>query len=185
MKILIEAELLRCRPLGQCRVFIVTEPETHRVAADSKVFGSVTALQVYISERFGYDPTLWHGGADKADPIDSPAHYNAGGLKFDGDKPRMDLLDPEALDELAKVLTFGAKKYCDENWRKGISYRRLLAAALRHVFAFMRGEDNDPETGLSHMAHAMCCAMFVIWMQKHRADMDDRYRNAIQPPAES
>lgn len=119
------------------------------------------------------------------DPLSSPAHYNVGGTKHDSDKPRMDLLDAEALEELTKVLTFGAKKYAVENWRKGISFRRLLAAALRHVFAFMRGEDKDPETGLSHMAHAMCCAMFVIWMQRHRPDMDDRYKHDIQTPAES
>lgn len=100
-----------------------------------------------------------------------------GGLKFDQDKPRTDLLDAEALEELAQVLTFGAQKYSAENWRKGISFRRLLAAALRHIFAIMRGEDRDPETGLKHAAHAMCCMMFLIWMMNHRRDMDDRWQS--------
>lgn len=100
-----------------------------------------------------------------------------GGLKFDQDKPRMELLDSEAIEQLALVLTFGAKKYAADNWRKGISYRRLIAAALRHLFAYLRGEDNDPETGLPHPAHAMCCCMFMIWMAKHRRDQDDRNFN--------
>lgn len=95
--------------------------------------------------------------------------------KHDDGKPRLDYLDPYALEEVAKVLTFGAAKYGAWNWKKGIESGRLLAACLRHVFAFMRGEENDPETGLSHLAHAMCCLMFLIWMQKHRRDLDDRF----------
>jgi hypothetical protein len=100
----------------------------------------------------------------------------ATGLKFDHDKPRTDLLDAYALEELSKVLTFGAAKYSENNWRGGIKISRLIAATLRHVFAFMRGEDKDPETGLSHAAHAMCCLMFILWMMRFRSDMDDRYK---------
>src|SRR5690348_15045125 len=72
----------------------------------------------------------------------------ATGQKFDQEKPRTDLLDPVALEGLAKILTFGAKKYAAHNWRGGISYSRLIAAALRHTFAILRGEDVDPESGL-------------------------------------
>lgn len=98
-----------------------------------------------------------------------------GGQKFDQDKPRMDLLDGYAMDELAKVLTFGAKKYAPHNWRKGITFSRLLAASARHLFAIMRGENKDEETGLDHAAHLMCCAMFLVWTAKYKPDMDDRY----------
>ena len=178
MKMLIEDETVFDDKGRVKELFIVTFPESHQVAADSRFFCTAKDLQDYIGNFFG---------DDILDPVAEPAQECglAGGLKFDGDKPRMDLLDAEALEELTKVLTFGAKKYADENWRKGISFRRLLAAALRHVFAFMRGEDKDPETGLSHMAHAMCCAMFVIWMQRHRPDMDDRYKRDINEPSES
>lgn len=100
----------------------------------------------------------------------------SGGLKFDKDKPRMDLIDPYAMEELAKVLTFGADKYSANNWRKGISYGRLIAAMLRHIFAFLRGEDLDAETGLPHPAHAMCCMMFLLWMMKYKPDEDDRWK---------
>lgn len=100
----------------------------------------------------------------------------AQGVKFDAGKPRMDLLDPYALTKLADVLTFGAKKYEEHNWRKGIAYSRLTAAALRHITAFMDGEDLDPETGLPHVAHAMCCMMFLVWMMENRSDMDDRWK---------
>ena len=98
------------------------------------------------------------------------------GKKFDQDKPRMDLLDTCALVEVARVMTFGAKKYGDHNWRGGLTYGRLVAAALRHIFAFLAGEDNDPETGISHIAHAMCCLMMLLWHIKHRKDCDDRFK---------
>lgn len=98
------------------------------------------------------------------------------GFKNDSEKPRMDLLDGYALTETAKVLTHGAKKYDDFNWRKGLKYRRLLAATLRHLFAFQQGEDLDEETGLSHLAHALCEIMFLLWMTKFRPDQDDRWK---------
>ena len=98
-------------------------------------------------------------------------------MKHDSEKVRMDLLDPRAIDQLAQVLTFGAKKYEAHNWRRGISKSRLLGAALRHLFAYMGGQDNDPESGLSHVAHAMCCCMFLLGLEK-RTDLDDRWKDA-------
>lgn len=98
------------------------------------------------------------------------------GLKYDTEKPRTDLLDPLALEGLAAVLAFGAKKYAAHNWRGGISYSRLLGAALRHTFSILRGEDIDPESGLPHVDHLGCCWMFLSNMMKTRPDMDDRYK---------
>ncbi len=97
--------------------------------------------------------------------------------KHDDGKPRLDYLDPYVMEEVAKVLTFGATKYAPWNWKKGIEIGRLTAACLRHIFAFMRGENTDPETGLSHLAHAICCLMFALWMIENRRDMDDRSSN--------
>lgn len=98
-----------------------------------------------------------------------------GGMKFDADKPRMDLIDRAAMEELGYVLGFGANKYAAHNWRKGINYSRLVGAALRHIHAFNDGEDKDPESGYSHIGHAMCCLMFLMGTIKHNPDMDDRW----------
>jgi hypothetical protein len=111
-------------------------------------------------------------------PPASPIHEwlaQKGGVKFDGDKPRMDLIDRAAMEELGYVLGFGAKKYAANNWRKGINYSRLVGAALRHIHAFNDGEDKDPESGYSHIGHAMCCLMFLMGTIKHNPDMDDRW----------
>jgi hypothetical protein len=100
---------------------------------------------------------------------------NDAGTKYDADKPRTDLLDPDALIGIAHVLSFGARKYAAHNWRKGISWSRLLGAILRHTFALMRGEDVDPESGLPHVDHLGCCWMFLSWHMKNRPDLDDRW----------
>ena len=99
------------------------------------------------------------------------------GLKFDLDKTRVELLDAEWLEGVGQVLTFGARKYAAHNWRGGISYSRLLGACMRHLFAILRGDDLDAESGLPHVYHASCCLMFLSWMMNHRKDLDDRYKN--------
>lgn len=101
---------------------------------------------------------------------------NSPGIKHDSSKPKMDLLDWDALEGLAKVLTFGANKYAAHNWRGGIDNSRLIASLLRHLAAIQRGEDIDPESGLPHIDHIGCNWMFLSNNFKHRPDLDDRYR---------
>lgn len=101
---------------------------------------------------------------------------DAGGIKHDGEKPRVDLLSALAMLGTAEVLTFGARKYAANNWRNGIAWSRLTGALLRHTFAFMRGEDLDPESGLPHVDHIACCAMFLQEHFRLRRDLDDRWK---------
>lgn len=98
------------------------------------------------------------------------------GVKHDQEKPDMSLLSSSAILKVAEVMTFGKKKYGSHNWRNGIAWSRVLAAALRHLFAFLSGEDKDPETGLSHMAHLGCCVMFLLEYEDTHKNLDDRYK---------
>ena len=95
-------------------------------------------------------------------------------VKADDAKTRYDLLPPELLEETAKVLTFGAQKYSAHNWAQGASWSRYFSAMMRHMWAWWRGEDNDPETGFSHLAHAACCLSFLIAYQRRGLGEDDR-----------
>lgn len=97
-------------------------------------------------------------------------------LKFDQDKLPLNLLSTEAMNQTAAVLKFGAQKYAEHNWRKGFAWSRPLAAAMRHLTAFNDGEDRDPESGLSHLAHAACCIMFLLEFEKTHPELDDRYK---------
>ncbi len=84
------------------------------------------------------------------------------GMKFDSEKARMGLLPPHALESVAEVLTFGAKKYQPNNWKYvENAHARYIDAAMRHINAYVKGEVEDPESGLPHMSHAICCLMFI------------------------
>lgn len=100
----------------------------------------------------------------------------SGGTKYDAEKPSMDLLDTTALVEMARVLDYGKHKYNAHNWRAGIQWSRTVAAIMRHVTAFNNGEDVDPETGISHIAHAAVNCMFLLNFQQTHKELDDRYK---------
>ena len=98
------------------------------------------------------------------------------GIKYDTNKPRMELLPPDSLEEIAKVLTFGVEKYGEYNWTKGLKWSRLIGSSLRHLTSWMKGQDKDPETGLSHLSHLGACVLFLLYYEKHRPDLDDRHK---------
>jgi Domain of unknown function (DUF5664) len=99
-----------------------------------------------------------------------------GGTKYDAGKPPMSLIPRSAHMAEAEVLAFGAKKYSAHNWRDGFKWSRLIDAAMRHLTAFSDGEDLDPETGLSHVAHLRCCTGFLLEHIVHELGTDDRYK---------
>lgn len=87
------------------------------------------------------------------------------GGKLDQGKPDVSLIEPEWLLEVSKVLTFGAEKYSKDNWKLVDDARdRYLSAAYRHLLAYHGGELVDSESGLSHLAHASCCLMFLQYL---------------------
>lgn len=96
------------------------------------------------------------------------------GTKYDTGKPRFDLVSPEWEEGLARVMAYGAVKYADRNWEKGIDVSRCYAALRRHLSAFICGEDIDPESGLPHLMHAQANLMFLWAMPKIHPERDDR-----------
>jgi hypothetical protein len=94
-------------------------------------------------------------------------------LRYNEGKADLHLVPYESVEEISKVLSFGAKKYSEENWKKGMSIKKCMSSLLRHAFAYMCGERNDPESGLSHIAHIGCNVFFILWYEKHRADLYD------------
>lgn len=91
------------------------------------------------------------------------------GMKYDSGKPRMDLLVdgcPNALEAVAGVLTFGAQKYAAHSWHTvPEGETRYKAALLRHLIAHGKGELHDEESGLLHLAHAACDALFILELE--------------------
>lgn len=86
-----------------------------------------------------------------------------GGVKHDGGKDPWHLLPWDAVREIVKVLAFGAKKYAERNWEKGLPHSRTFSATQRHLTAwFQDREDADPETRINHLAHAACEILFAL-----------------------
>jgi hypothetical protein len=97
-----------------------------------------------------------------ADEVAASQNATTGGRKFDGGKLQYGLLPPAALKATVEILTFGAEKYEPDNWKYvPDSKRRYFDAMQRHLWAWKEGEINDPESGKHHLAHAMCCLMFL------------------------
>ena len=83
------------------------------------------------------------------------------GLKYDDGKPRLDLVPPEAVMALGRVLTYGAEKYAPNSWR-GVEPERYVAALLRHLMAYQMGETHDPESEMPHTWHVLTNAAFLV-----------------------
>ena len=93
-------------------------------------------------------------------------------------KPRWELLPLDAVEEIVKVYTMGAKKYADNAWKTiPDAHRRYLAALFRHIAAYERGERKDSESGLSHLAHAAWNAIAILWLDLHKDDSHDNDGN--------
>jgi hypothetical protein len=121
------------------------------------------------------------------------------GVKFDGGKLPWDLLPWDAVEEVVKVLAFGAKKYAPRNWENGIAHSRTFAATQRHLVAwFQDGQATDPDTELDPRAHAICELLFSLAFSLRAQDgqeialpgggtgpLDDRprVRDTERPPA--
>lgn len=130
--------------------------ETKHGEARAKLFTETNAAQIDIEDYRLPGPEVTQG------------------VKHDQGKARYDLLPPEALAGLAEILGYGAAKYAPHNWRKGMNWSRVFAAAQRHVWAYWTGEDTDPESGLPHIDHALCCLAFLSAYQKAGLGTDDR-----------
>ncbi len=89
-------------------------------------------------------------------------------------KLKWSLVPQSALEPMVRVLEFGSIKYSPDNWMKGLSVSEMCESLKRHLDAFMEGEDMDPESGLLHIGHLQCNALYIAWMIQNKPEMDDR-----------
>jgi len=109
---------------------------------------------------------------------------NTGANRYNETKAKWSLVDFNALKSMVNVLEYGMNKYDAHNWKKGLPYTDTIESMLRHIFAFLHGEDIDPESGLPHTGHIMCNAMFLSYYYEYKKNMDDRHINEIQKEKE-
>jgi hypothetical protein len=99
-------------------------------------------------------------------------------MKYDNGKAPIHLIPAECIMAVARVLGFGAEKYGENNWRHDVgntSFGRTYSSAQRHLNAFWAGEDNDPESGLPHLDHAITQLMILKIQTLEGPEQDDRF----------
>jgi hypothetical protein len=101
-------------------------------------------------------------------------------IRFNEGKLRLDLLPVYPIRDTAAVFTFGAQKYLPRNWEAGFPWTSVYASLQRHLMAWYSGEDFDPESGLSHLAHAACNLMMLQEFEYTKPLLDDRIKS-LQP----
>lgn len=100
------------------------------------------------------------------------------GKKFDNGKLDLSLIPLSALEQEARGFMLGADKYGRNNFKQGLEASRLVAACLRHVHAWMEGEDLDPESGASHLGHARCCLAMILECERLGTLKDNRFKKS-------
>ena len=116
--------------------------------------------------KYKYFSKLFVDNGWKVDEI----YFKVEGLKSDHGKLQLDLVPVNSINEIAKIFEHGLKKYGKNNWKKGIKHSRLYSAALRHIFSWWNGNDNDDESGLPHLYHAIVNLIMIM----ETPDFDDR-----------
>lgn len=112
--------------------------------------------------------------------VNSKRDEVAKGKKFDSDKLKWGLLPWDALTDIVRVFMFGANKYGERNWELGMDKSRLFDAALRHMTKWACGDEEDNETGINHLAHAIVSLLMILTykirgMDKNETDMSMSY----------
>lgn len=98
----------------------------------------------------------------------------SGAMNKDGGKRRWNLFPFSAAEPIIDVLEFGCIKYDVDNWKKGMAHSRNFNSLMRHLTAWWEGQDMDEETGLSHLAHAGCRILFLLYNAQEHPEDDDR-----------
>lgn len=164
----------------------VTATVSDRPLVTTEAFPTLNEAN-FGAESLGFDPKALQATV-MAQPVHTPnAHkfmlteeqerqLKETAVKFDNDKVDWMILPYDAIEEIIKVMEFGARKYARGNFAsgEGLEYTRVLNSLMRHILAFSRGEDLDPETGISHMAHAGCNVLFLL----HYIKNPEKFRNS-------
>lgn len=112
---------------------------------------------------------------------DVNSNERGSGARYNDNKPDFSLLPLCTLEDELRVWMYGKHKYAAWNWTKGMPWSAPFASLMRHMAAWQRGEDTDPETGLPHLAHAMCNLRMLTLYSKTYLEGDDRPKQWLTP----
>jgi len=111
---------------------------------------------------------------------DVNSNAKGSGARYNEGKPDYSMIPLCTMEDEIRVWMYGAKKYAKNNWMKGMDWDVPFACMMRHMAAWQRGEENDPETGLPHLAHAMCNLRMLTLYSKTYREGDHRPAEWLQ-----
>ena len=145
---------------------------------------------LYPDQRLVIDPTkIVNDIVEKYEELAKPTDVQVeiGGLRdqldnklaarFNSGKPKLSFVHPIIMEEIARVMEYGAKKYARDNWRKGLPINSIIDSALRHLMDFKEGSTYDKESNETELGHAACNIMFAMYVLKYKPELDDRVKN--------
>jgi len=110
--------------------------------------------------------------------IGSPEPIRGAGMRFNAEKMPLETIPLHLLEDCARVFDGVTKRevkpYPMWNWAKGMPWSVPYACMLRHLAAWYRGEDNDPETGINHLGHVMCNLLMLTHYKDAFPEGDNR-----------
>ena len=109
--------------------------------------------------------------AMKQSLTNSPQAFQA--LRYNQGKVEWSLVDYKSLEPMVRVLEYGCKKYARNNWRKGMPVTQIIESMLRHTYKLLEGELVDPESGIEHVGHIQCNAMFLAYVLNEKPEFND------------
>jgi hypothetical protein len=91
-------------------------------------------------------------------------------LRYNTGKPQLSLALSAryALEGVSGVMEYGCRKYERDNWKLGLSLESTLDSMLRHITKLLDGEFVDEESGLPHIDHIACNALFAAYHHNGR-----------------
>lgn len=139
------------------------------LAVAAKVSKGLSAQQI---EDLGLD--YYNPENDKAPQPDKFESHSTGAQREKLSSPRYDYMPSRIVaDSYARVAAFGASKYANRNWEKGLPQSQIASSLQRHLWAYMDGENTDSDSGLSHLDHVLWNAVALVYGNHHDL-CDDR-----------
>jgi hypothetical protein len=94
-------------------------------------------------------------------------------LRYNQGKVQWSLVDYKSIEPMVRVLEYGCLKYSKNNWKKGMPASQIIESMLRHTFKLLEGELVDPESGIEHVGHIQCNAMFLAYVLREKPEYND------------
>ena len=132
-------------------------------------------IEAGFEEKYGYPPTKGQMKIYQRSKEEEEQMGQSTAGRFSEGKIRFDLVAPWSMDQIAQVYTYGTIKYDDDNWWKGLKWKKdVLGCIFRHVWKWVRGEMWDDESGLHHLAHAAWNCIALMEYERCDIGIDDR-----------